>query len=75
MGLLDRLRQELVDIVEWIDHTRDTLVWRFPRYRNEIKNGAQLIILNRDATGMDSISDLVINDEIGPTLSKVVDLD
>ena len=44
MGLLDRLRQELVDIVEWIDHTRDTLVWRFPRYRNEIKNGAQLIV-------------------------------
>jgi membrane protease subunit (stomatin/prohibitin family) len=44
MGLLDRLRQELVDIIEWIDHTRDTLVWRFPRYRNEIKNGAQLIV-------------------------------
>jgi len=44
MGLLDRLRHELVDIVEWMDHTRDTLVWRFPRYRNEIKNGAQLIV-------------------------------
>jgi membrane protease subunit (stomatin/prohibitin family) len=44
MGLLDRLRNELVDIIEWIDHTRDTLVWRFPRYRNEIKNGAQLIV-------------------------------
>jgi membrane protease subunit (stomatin/prohibitin family) len=44
MGLLDRLRGELVDIIEWLDHTRDTLVWRFPRYRNEIKNGAQLIV-------------------------------
>ena len=44
MGLLDRLRHELIDIVEWLDHTRDTLVWRFPRYRNEIKNGAQLIV-------------------------------
>lgn len=44
MSLLDRLRQELVDIIEWMDHTRDTLVWRFPRYRNEIKNGAQLIV-------------------------------
>ena len=44
MGLLDKLRGELVDIVEWIDHTRDTLVWRFPRYHNQIKNGAQLIV-------------------------------
>jgi membrane protease subunit (stomatin/prohibitin family) len=44
MGLLEKLRGELVDIVEWIDHTRDTLVWRFPRYHNQIKHGAQLIV-------------------------------
>ena len=44
MGFLDKLRGELVDIVEWLDHTRDTLVWRFPRYHNQIKNGAQLIV-------------------------------
>ncbi|MCC7292843.1 MAG: SPFH domain-containing protein [Phycisphaerales bacterium] len=44
MGLLEKLRGELVDIVEWIDHTRETLVWRFPRYQNQIKNGAQLIV-------------------------------
>lgn len=44
MGLFEKLRGELIDIVEWIDNTRDTLVWRFPRYQNEIKNGAQLIV-------------------------------
>jgi membrane protease subunit (stomatin/prohibitin family) len=44
MGLLDKLRGELVDIIEWLDHTRDTLVWRFPRYHNQIKSGAQLIV-------------------------------
>ena len=44
MGLLDKLRGELVDIVEWIDDTNHTLVWRFPRYHNQIKNGAQLIV-------------------------------
>lgn len=44
MGLFDKLRGEFVDIVEWIDDTRHTLVWRFPRYQNEIKNGAQLIV-------------------------------
>lgn len=44
MGLFDRLRQELIDIVEWVDDSRHTLVWRFPRFQNEIKNGAQLIV-------------------------------
>ncbi len=44
MGIFDKLRHELIDIIEWIDDSRHTLVWRFPRYQNEIKNGAQLIV-------------------------------
>ena len=44
MGLFDKLRAELIDIIEWIDDSRHTLVWRFPRYHNQIKNGAQLIV-------------------------------
>ncbi|HUG84764.1 MAG TPA: SPFH domain-containing protein [Euzebya sp.] len=39
-----KLKGELVDIIEWIDDSRSTLAWRFPRYNNEIKNGAQLIV-------------------------------
>jgi membrane protease subunit (stomatin/prohibitin family) len=44
MALWDKLRNELIDIVEWVDDTHDTMVWRFPRYENEIKNGAKLIV-------------------------------
>lgn len=44
MGLMDKLRGEVVDIIEWMDDSRTTLAWRFPRYQNEIKNGAQLIV-------------------------------
>lgn len=44
MGLFDKLRNEFIDIIEWLDDTRNTLVWRFPRYQNEIKQGAQLIV-------------------------------
>jgi membrane protease subunit (stomatin/prohibitin family) len=44
MGLMDKLRAELVDVIEWIDDSRHTLVWRFPRYHNQIKHGAQLIV-------------------------------
>ena len=44
MGLVDKLRGEFIDIVEWLDDSRDTIVWRFPRHDNEIKMGAKLIV-------------------------------
>lgn len=44
MGLMDKIKGEIVDIIEWMDDSRSTLAWRFPRYQNEIKNGAQLIV-------------------------------
>ena len=44
MGLIGKLKGELVDIIEWVDDSHSTLAWRFPRYNNEIKNGAQLIV-------------------------------
>ncbi|HVQ95740.1 MAG TPA: SPFH domain-containing protein [Mycobacteriales bacterium] len=44
MGLVDKLRGELIDIIEWLDDSRDTMVWRFPRYENEIKMGAKLVV-------------------------------
>jgi membrane protease subunit (stomatin/prohibitin family) len=48
MGLFDKVKTKLVnefiDIIEWADDSKDTIVWKFPRYNNEIKNGAQLIV-------------------------------
>src|SRR5262245_46934327 len=44
MGIVDKLRGELVDIIECVDDSRNTVVWRFPRYQNQIKNGARLIV-------------------------------
>jgi membrane protease subunit (stomatin/prohibitin family) len=44
VGLIDKIRGEFIDIVQWTDDTRDTVVWRFPRYDNEIKYGAQLTV-------------------------------
>jgi membrane protease subunit (stomatin/prohibitin family) len=44
MGIFNKLRNELIDIVQWMDDSPDTMVWRFPRYENEIKYGAQLIV-------------------------------
>lgn len=35
------------------------------------RNGAKLVILNREPTELDQIADLVIHDEIGPTLAPI----
>jgi membrane protease subunit (stomatin/prohibitin family) len=44
MGLWDKLKAELIDIVQWLDDTNDTMVYRFERYGNEIKYGAKLVV-------------------------------
>ncbi len=44
MGLISWMKGQFIDIIEWLDDTNDTLVWRFPRHNNEIKNGAKLVV-------------------------------
>jgi excisionase family DNA binding protein len=44
MGLMDYLKTQFLEIIQWEDDTRDTLSWRFPDEDKEIKNGAQLIV-------------------------------
>jgi len=44
MGLFDKIRGEFIDVVEWTDDSGNTLVYRFQRHNNEIKNGAQLTV-------------------------------
>jgi membrane protease subunit (stomatin/prohibitin family) len=46
---MDKLKGELIDIIEWLDSSRDTIVWRFPRYENEIKMGAKLVVRESQA--------------------------
>ncbi len=36
------------------------------------RNGAKLVIINREATPIDDMADLVVNAEIGPVLARVV---
>jgi len=44
MGLFSKLMNEFIDIIEWVDTGTDTIVWKFPRYQNEIKMGAKLTV-------------------------------
>lgn len=44
MGLMDFIKGQLIEIIEWTDDSRDTLSYRFPDDDKEIKRGAQLIV-------------------------------
>ncbi len=44
MGLLDYIKTQLLEIIQWQDDSRDTVSWRFPDMDKEIKRGAQLIV-------------------------------
>jgi len=41
---MDKVKGQFIDIVEFLDDSRDTIVWRFPRQGNEIKMGAKLVV-------------------------------
>ncbi|MCL5776748.1 SPFH domain-containing protein [Limibaculum sp. FT325] len=40
----DMLKGEFIDVIDWTDDTRDTMVWRFQRHGNAIKYGAKLTV-------------------------------
>lgn len=44
MGFFDKLRGQFIDVIEWLDNSKDTIVYRFEREGNEIKYGAQLTV-------------------------------
>ncbi|MDT3438132.1 SPFH domain-containing protein [Pseudofrankia sp. BMG5.37] len=61
---MDRVRGEFIDIIEWTDDSRDTIVWRFPRYENEIKMGAKLTV--RESQAAVFVNEGQVADAFGP---------
>jgi len=63
MALWEKAKAELLDIIEWTDDSSDTMVWRFPRFDNEIKYSAQLIVRQSQAAvfvNMGKIADVFL---------------
>src|SRR5947208_15731928 len=48
-GFINRLLHQFIEVIEWLDPTSDTLVYRFPVNNQEIKMGAQLIVRESQA--------------------------
>jgi excisionase family DNA binding protein len=64
MGVLDFIKGQALEIIEWTDDSRDTLAWRFPDEDKEIKNGAQLIV--RDSQQVQFVAAGQFADLFGP---------
>lgn len=66
MDFWKKLKGELIDIVEWLDDSRDTLVYRFERMDNEIKYGAKLVV--RESQAAVFVDQGKVADVFGPGL-------
>lgn len=64
MGILSKLMGQFVDVIEWSEDSRDTMVYRFDREDHEIKNGAQLTVRESQAAVL--VNEGQIGDVFGP---------
>ncbi|KFN42813.1 SPFH and helix-turn-helix domain-containing protein [Arenimonas oryziterrae] len=64
MSILDLVKGQLLEIIEWTDDSRDTLSFRYPDDDKEIKNGAQLIV--RESQQVQFVAAGKYGDAFGP---------
>ena len=67
--VLNFIRGQFIDVIDWTDDTRDTMVWRFERYGNEIKMGAKLTV--REGQAAVFIHEGQLADVFGPGLYQL----
>ena len=44
MGILDKIKGQLIDVIEWSDSSANTMVHKYDMNGKEIMNGAQLTV-------------------------------
>lgn len=64
--VFDFLKGEFIDVIDWTDNTRDTMVWRFERSGNAIKYGAKLTV--REGQAAVFVHEGQLADVFGPGL-------
>ena len=69
MGFWDKIFGEFIDVIDWLDESSDTMVYRFERYNNEIKYGAKLTVRTGQAAVF--VNEGEIADVLGPGLYEL----
>ncbi|WP_109699164.1 SPFH domain-containing protein [Chitinophaga deserti] len=44
MGIFDFIKNEFIEVIDWVDDTNDTVIYKFPDKGDKIMNGAQLTV-------------------------------
>jgi len=66
VSIFNFLRGEFIDVIDWVDDTRDTIVWRFERHGHAIKYGAKLTV--REGQAAVFVHEGQLADVFGPGL-------
>ena len=69
MGIFDAIRSQFIEVIEWLDDSGNTMLYRFPVQGQEIKNGAQLTV--RESQAAVFVFQGQIADVFGPGLHTV----
>src|SRR5512132_3194880 len=69
MGIFDAIRSQFIEVIEWLDDSGNTLVYRFPVQGQEIKNGARLTV--RESQAAVFVYQGQIADVFGPGLHTI----
>src|SRR3982751_5948536 len=69
MALMDFLKKQFIDIIQWTESGDGTLAWRFPMAEMEIQNGASLTV--RESQMAIFVNEGKVADVFGPGMYKL----
>ncbi len=69
MGLMDFIKKQFIDIIQWTEDTDGTLAWRFPMADMEIQQGASLTV--RESQVAVFVNEGKVADMFGPGMHKL----
>jgi membrane protease subunit (stomatin/prohibitin family) len=69
MALMDFVKKQFIDIIEWTEAGDGTLAWRFPMADREIQNGASLTV--RESQMAVFVNEGKVADVFGPGMHKL----
>ena len=69
MALMDFIKKQFIDIIQWTEESDGTLAWRFPMAEMEIQNGASLTV--RESQVALFVNEGKVADVFGPGTHKL----
>ncbi len=69
MSLMDFIKKQFIDVIQWTEDSDGTLAWRFPMEGMEIQNGASLTV--RESQMAVFVNEGKIADVFGPGMHKL----